>query len=195
MSEKNLIINHKRITYQGLFRTDEFFSILHRALKEKGYAFREKKSEELVTPSGRLLQLELRPSKNVSQYMALMIKIHLTFDNVTDTTKQMAGVKQRFQQGDLQILFDAWSMTDYESRWGAKPLNYFLKGVIHKYIYKFPLEEGFMRQLVSDTVYIYNQVRNLLQSYEGKKIAPMLEQEVIGKVEEEFLKRTEPDAA
>jgi hypothetical protein len=188
MGEKNLIINHKKIEYHGIFRTDELFAALNRALQEKGYTKREKKSEELVTPSGRLLQMELRPFKPVTQYMNLMIKIHLTFDNVTETTKEISGIKHRFQEGDVMIYFDAWSMTDYEGRWGVKPLNYFLKGVIHKYLYKFPLEEGFIRQLVGDTVYIYNQVRNLLQSYEGKKVKPLLEQEILKNVEEEMAK-------
>ena len=192
MVENNLIINHKKITYHGIFRTDELFSVLNRALQDKEYTRREKKSEELVTPAGRLLQMELRPFKSVSQYMTLMIKIHVTLDNVTETTKEISGVTQKFQQGDLLIAFDAWSLTDYESRWGTKPLTYFLKGIIHKYIYKFPLEEGYLRQVVSDTVYIYTQVKNLLQSYEGKKIPPMAEQEVLKRVEEEMIRKSEP---
>lgn len=193
MAEQNLIINHKKIEYHGIFRTDELFSVLNRALQEKGYTKREKKNEELVTPAGRLLQMELRPFKVVSQYMTLMIKIHLTFDNVTDTAKEVSGLKQKFQQGDVLIYFDAWSITDHEGRWGTKPLNYFLKGVIHKYLYKFPLEEGFIRQLVSDTVYVYNQVRNLLQSYEGKKIKPMKEEEIMQKAEEDTRLRKSGD--
>ncbi|MEK6905220.1 MAG: hypothetical protein AABX24_02355 [Nanoarchaeota archaeon] len=186
MPEQNLIINHKKITYHGIFRTDDFFNVLNAALAEKGYTKVEKKSEELVTPGGRLFQLELRPFKSVSQYVNLMLKIHLTFDNITETTMERHGFTQKFQQGDLLIFFDAWSITDYEGRWGTKPWTYFLKGVIHKYIYKFPLEGGYTSQLVSDTAYIYGQVKNLLQSYEGKKTAPITEKEVRKKMEEEM---------
>ena len=191
MVEKNLIINHKKIVHHGIFRTDDFFSVLNAALAEKGYTKSEKKSEELVTPGGRLFQAELRPFKVVSQYINLMIKIHLTFDNITETTKNISGITQRFQQGDLLILFDAWSMTDYEGRWGTKPLNYFMKGVINKYLYRFPLEEGYAHQLVNDTAYIYGQIKNLLQSYQEKKIPLMTEEEVKKKVEEEMMRRPE----
>lgn len=193
MVENNLIINHKKIMYHGVFRTDELFSVLNRALQDKEYTRREKKSEELVTPSGRLLQLELRPFKIVSQYLTMMIKIHVTLDNVTETTKEIFGVTQKFQQGDLLIVFDAWSLSDYEGRWGTKPLTYFLKGVVHKYLYKFPMEEGFTHQLVSDTAYLYGKIKDLLQSYEGKKIPSMREDEILKRVEEEMLRKSESE--
>src|SRR3989344_79195 len=190
--EKNLIINHRKISYHGIFKTNKLLTTLRNALEEKGYTLQEKKSEELVTPEGRMLDLELRPSKAVTQYMTLMIKIRLTLDNVTETSKEVSGVKHSFQKGDLLLTFDAWSLTDYESRWGTKSLNFFLKGVIHKYLYKFPLEEGWVHQLTLDTAYVYGKVKELLQSYEGKKVSPMREEEILKKVEEEFVK-AEPD--
>lgn len=188
MTEKNLVINQRKIIYHGIFRTDELLSVIRGALREKGYSYLEKKSEELVTPAGRVLQLELRPTKNVAQYVSLMIKIHVVLDNVTETVKEMSGIRQKFQQGDALIAFDAWSFTDYEGRWGTKPLSFFLKGVIHKYLYKFPLEEGFVGLLVQDTAYVYGKVKNLLQSYQGKKLPTLKEEEVMKKVEEEMRK-------
>jgi len=193
MTEKNLLINHKKISYQGHFRTGEILSTINKALLEKGYSLREKKSEELVAPQGRMLKQELRPFKNVSQYVSLMLKIHLIFDNVTEVHKEIAGVKHKFQQGDLTILFDAWSLTDYEGRWGTKPLAYFLKALVHKYFYKFPLEEGFVQQLVSDTAYVYAQTNLLLHSYSEQKAPAMTEEEIRSKMEEEILSEAEPE--
>src|SRR3990167_7071136 len=76
--EKNLIINNRELSYSGIFRTDELFTTLNNALDEKKYTKREKKSEELVTPLGRLLQLELRPFKIKTNHITLMIKTPLT---------------------------------------------------------------------------------------------------------------------
>src|SRR3989344_2565463 len=188
MTEKNLVINQKKITYHGIFRTDELLSVIRNALQERKYSYLEKKSEELVTPAGRVLELELRPVKSVSQYISLMVKIHVTLDNVTETVKEVSGIKQKFQQGDALITFDAWSLTNYEGYWKMKPLPFFLKGVIHKYLYKFPLEEGFIRQVVGDTAYIYGQIKNLLQSYQGKKLPSLKEEEIMKEVEEEMRK-------
>ncbi|HLD79593.1 MAG TPA: hypothetical protein VJA18_03460 [Candidatus Nanoarchaeia archaeon] len=191
--EKNLIINNRELSYSGIFRTDELFTTLNNALDEKKYTKREKKSEELVTPLGRLLQLELRPFKIKTNHITLMIKIRITLDNITEVIEKRHNLKERFQKGDVHIIFDAWSLTDYESRWGMKPLVYFIKAVIHKYLYKFPLEEGFVRELASDTAYVYAQVKNLLQSYQGKKLPPLSEQEVLRRVEEEMMKKSSAD--
>lgn len=190
MVEKNLLINNKKITYHGMFRTDELFSTLRRALEEKGYAYAEKRNEELVTPEGRLLQLELRSVKQVSPYMQFMVKIRMTLDNVTETTKEVSGMKQKYQQGEVVIAFDAWSITNHEGRWGLTPVSYFMKSFVHKYVYKFKIEEDLLRQLVSDTAYVYGKVKNLLQSYEGKKLPPMKEEEIMKKVGEEIKEET-----
>ena len=117
MTEKNLVVNNKELTYSGIFRVDDIFTTINKALEAKGYTKREKKSEELVTPLGRLLSLELRPYKEVSNYMTLMIKIKIALDNVTETVED----GKKFQKGDVHISFDAWSLTDYEHRWGMKP--------------------------------------------------------------------------
>ncbi len=186
MTEKNLVVNNKELVYKGIFRVDELFSALNKALEEKNYTKREKKSEELVTPLGRLLQLELRPYKVMTEYITLMIKIHVTLDNVTDVVLKRNAVKEKFQHGDVHIAFDAWSLTDYERRWGMKPLVYFLKAVIHKYLYRFPLEEGLVKEVAADTAYVYAQAKKLLHSYEGKEAAAPKEEEVRRKVEEEM---------
>ena len=57
-------------------------------------------------------------------------------------------------------------------------------------MYKFRVEEDLLRHLVSDTAYVYAKVRELLQSYQGKKIAPMKEAEIMKKVEEEIGKES-----
>ena len=117
-----------------------------------------------------------------------MIKIRITLDNVTDAVLKRDGIKEKFQRGDVHIAFDAWSLTDYERRWGMKPWMYFVKAVINKYIYKFPYEEGTINEVAADTAYIYVQIKKLLHSYEGKEVAVPKEKEVRKKVEEEMLR-------
>lgn len=184
--EKNLVINNRQLTYQGIFLTDELFSTINRALEVRGYEKREKKTEEIVTEDGRKTYIELRPYKEKSNYAALMIKIKITLDKVTDIVETMHGIKHQFQRGDVEIVFDAWSLTDYEARWGMKPWAYFMKGIINKFVYKFPLERGFIGELGSDTAYIYAQIKNQLNSYTPKSEKRAKEEDVRRKVEEEI---------
>ena len=190
-AEKNLVINGRELKYQGIFRADELFSAINKALDERGYQKREKKTEETVTVSGRKTVVELRPYKEKTNYVALMLKIRITLDNVTETVEKVDGVKQKFRQGDVEIIFDAWSMTDYEARWGMKPWFYFLKGLINKFIYTWPAEAGFMGELVGDTAYVYGKAKKLLQSYRPAEEQHPVEEEVRRKVEEEMGKEKE----
>ncbi|MEW5897228.1 MAG: hypothetical protein AB1668_06025 [Nanoarchaeota archaeon] len=186
--ERNLVVNNKEINYRGIFSADELFSVVNKALAEKGYTKKEKKSEELVTPAGRMLFLELRPFKVVTHYITLMIKIRITLDNVTEAVEEIRGERKAFQRGDVNVAFDAWSLTDYEHRWGMKPWLYFVKGVVNKFLYSWPIESGSISTLLSDTAHIYAQVKKLLNSYRKEEIRPLSEEEIKKEIEEEIKK-------
>lgn len=163
--EKNLIVDGRTLNYKGIFQFEELLQTIASALKDLGYQPLEKKYEEAVYPSGKKIYLELRPFKAKTHYVTLMIKLRIGLDKVTEVTKEVDGIKRKFQQGDVNILFDSWSITDYAGRWGMKPLFWFLKAVINKYFYKFPLEESFFGELKNDTSYLYNQLKARLNLY------------------------------
>ena len=180
--EKNLIINNRELNYKGIFRTDDLFRIINRALEDKGYQKREKKTEELVTETGRKTYIELRPFKEKTNYVFLMIKIKILLDNITETVED----NQKYLQGDVTIIFDSWILTDYQHRWGLKPFVYFMKGLIGKYLYKFPLEGSFPIELIADTNYIDRQLKHLFKSYRPQDHQIRKEEDVIKEMEKEI---------
>ncbi len=163
--EKTLIINNRVIKYKGIFRYDELFSAINRTLEERGYQKREKKSEEMVTEAGRRVYVELRPYKIMSKYVRLMIKIKITLENITEIPETVNGEKRLYQNGEVNIAFDSWSLMDYSQRWGMKPFIFFMKGIFHKFVKKFPLEGSFSGEVVTDTAYLYAAIKSLLNSY------------------------------
>lgn len=184
MVEKNLVINNRELRYKGIFHVNELFSSINKSLEHRGYAKNEKKTEELVTEDGRRTYVELRPAKVKTAYVKLMIKMRIELDKVTEVTEEDQGRKKRWEKGDITIHFDSWVMTDYESRWGMRPWFFFMKGLVNKYIYTTPLEAGFPGELVSDTAYIYAQIRKLLRSYgpdEGEEVKESEIQEQVAK--------------
>ena len=189
--EKNLIINNRELKYKGIFRMNDLFHALNKALDERGYQKREKRTEELVTEEGKRTFLELRPFKQVTDYITLMIKLRITFDHVTEMVQVVDGEKKKFQQGDVRISFDGWILTDYESRWQMKPLVYFMKGMLNKYLYKSPLEGKIPGTLIADTAYVYVQAQKLLQSYKSEAGKVVGEDEVIKAMQQEMEKGEE----
>ena len=114
--EKYLVINGRELKYKGLFKVDELFAVINKSLERKNYEKREKKTEELVTEAGRKTHVELRPFKVKSNFVTLMIKMKITLDNVTETVMEKDGIKNKFQLGDVIIVFDSWVLTEYQNR-------------------------------------------------------------------------------
>lgn len=179
--EKDLVINNRELRYSGIFRISDLFMTINRILDQKGYVKREKKSEELVTESGRKLYFELRPYLETTNYVTIMIKIKISIDDMTD--KVVDDIK--YQKGDIWIAFDAWFMTDSQSRWTQKPWVFFLKGMINKYIYTWPLEAGFRDKVTGDTAAIYGQLRTLFKSYHPEHRQLVKEDEIMKEIAKE----------
>ena len=184
--QKNLIVNNKQLKYKGIFKADELFRTINQALDEKEYEKREKKTEELVTEKGRQLRLELRPIKEKTTYVFLMIKIKVDLDNVTDIVLDRDGIMERFHNGDVTVTFDSWILTDYEHRWGMRPYVYFIKGLINKFLYTWPQEAAFPGEVAGDTAQVYVAIQKLLNSYSPKDGRQPTEEEVRRKIQEEM---------
>jgi hypothetical protein len=63
-------------------------------------------------------------------------------------------------QGRIQMVFDVLLTTDYENRWEGKPIYFFLREVLNKYIYR-PVTEADHEQVKND----FNQLYTLIRSY------------------------------
>ncbi len=183
MGESNLVINNRELHYKGIFRASDLFQTINKLLTERGYGKNEKKTEEVNTEEGRRSYIELRPSKGKSNYISLQIRIKITLDHVTSVVEDVNGVPNRFEKGDIDISFDGWVKTDYSGRWTQHPWVYFMKGIINKYVYQFQLESKHASEIFVDTAYVYAGIRNLLNSYSGKKSKPISEDEVKKMVE------------
>ena len=193
-NEKDLVVNNKELLYKGIFRSDDVFHVINQALKERDYQKREKRSEELVAEAGKQSYVELRPFKEVTHYMTFMIKIKIIFDKVTETTEVIDGMKRKFLNGDVKIVFDSWLLGDYKERWITQPWLYFVKGLINKYVYTFSIDAGFKGNLNADTAYIYAKVKKLLDSYKFESGKVVKEKDVIEQIAEEFGVRDEKES-
>lgn len=193
-AEKDLIINNRELKYKGIFHADEVFASINRALEERGYTKREKKTEELVTEIGKKTYIELRPYKVKTNYLAMMLKIKINLNNVQDVIEKVDNAKIRFQQGNVIIGFDAWILTDWQLRWNMTPVRFFLKGFINKFLYIFPLEAGATGELAGDTAYVYARVKKLLASYSPSEGKAVREEDIRRQVEEEMEKEMKEGA-
>ena len=186
--ERELVINNRQLHYKGIFRVNELFKTINDALHHRNYHPHEKKSEEVVTEEGKKFYLELRPKKSVTNYAKLLIKIKLSLDNVTEVPEVVDGDKHLFQKGTMNIVFDAWVLTEYDHRWGMKPFVYFVKGLINKFFYKWPLEDALPGTVSEDTAYVFSAIKKLLKSYKKEVGTFTSEEAVMKEIEGDILK-------
>ena len=185
--ERNLVINHRSLNNSGIFHVNELFETINAALLAKGYTLRDKRNEEVVSEAGRNYYLELRPYKDKTKYVTLMQKIVIRLRNVTDTVQEFDGNKISFALGEVEIVFDAWSYTDYEGRVGMTASAYFFKALVNKWFYQLPMESGFTRELVGDTGFSHGKIKELFASYRRKDRKYVSEEDVRAEVEKEML--------
>lgn len=165
MVEKNLVVDQKTLEYRGLFELDEVIGTLSSLLQSKGYELQEKKAEEKVSEEEKNIFLELRPLKRITNYQTLMIKVTINAKNLTEEIHTIGGKKRHFHKGNLILIFDGWSLTDFERKGQEKMLNYFIRGVVSKYLYRSPAEGKIIGELKSDTDFVYNQLKSFLNLY------------------------------
>ena len=184
--ERNLVINNKELKYSGIYNPNDIFNTINKALKTKGYEKREKRTEELVSSEQRDNYIELRPIKVKSEITSLMIKIKIRYKNTKETIKEINGVKRKFLQGDVSIVFDAWVLTDFEHHIMMSPMIYFLRAFVNKFIHKISFQANLTSEVMEDTAFIYGQLKKLFKEYDGKIGEKVKEEEVRRKVEEEI---------
>ena len=165
MVEKNLVVDQKILEYRGLFEFDEMIRTLDSLVKSKGYELQEKKAEEKVSEEEKEIHLELRPLKRVTNYQTLMIKVTINAKNLTEEIHAVGGKKRHFHKGNLSLVFDGWSLTDFERKTQERMLNYLIRGVISKYLYRSPTEGKIIGGLKSDVDFVFNQLKSFLNLY------------------------------
>ena len=72
------------------------------------------------------------------------------------------------QEGNIDMSFDGWITFGIRHRWGNNPTFYFIKSVINKWVYRFPLEGGMEGEIASDTRFVLGQVKAHLGLYKFK---------------------------
>jgi len=161
MSEKKLYLDGLELNYEGLFNLNELLKAIDSIIKDRGYAKGEKRREETIKSTGREFSMELRPVKKKTDYFVLMIKMRISVTNMTDVEVLRDDVRTIMNKGNVSIIFDAWTTTDYEYRWEQSPLFYFLRNLFERVIYKFHTDR-FADELIDDTHFFYNNIKAYL---------------------------------
>tara|TARA_Y100000310_G_scaffold264383_1_gene275013 strand:+ start:248 stop:790 length:543 start_codon:yes stop_codon:yes gene_type:complete len=164
MAERTIVVDHLRLTYEGLFEVNELYKTIDEWLRGKGYDKKESKNIEKVTPEGKYIELELEPWKKITTYAKNVIKMRIIMTNIKEVEIEKDNAKVKMNQGSVQIVFDGFLETDYEGRWEAKPMLYFLRTIFNRYIYGF-YTDGYKKNVLDDVNHLHSVIKSFLNLY------------------------------
>jgi hypothetical protein len=167
MPEKKLVIDGMELHYEGVFDLHGLLRAIDKYAEERGYSKREKRRQEIVTPSGKEFSIELRPAKVKTEYYTLMIKIRINITNMEEVSVMKGKAKKKMHKGNVDMLFDAWAITDYRRRWQQKPYYFFLRALVDRFVWHFHFDK-FQGELVDDTNFLHKNIKAYLNLHRYK---------------------------
>ena len=164
MAERNLIIENISISYSGLFDVQELYKIIDDWLKEKGYDKVIIKHKEYMTEKGKNIEILMEPYKKVTDYIKNFIKMWIGINNVETVIVKKDKTNVKINKGDVMIVLDGWLETDYENRWEQKPIFFFLRTLIDKYINKSEIDQ-YGVDLIEEINDLHDEIKSFLGLY------------------------------
>jgi len=164
MTEKTLVVDQLKLSYEGLFDLGELYALIDGWFYEKGWDKYERLNQEQITPAGRQIRLILEPWKSVTDYFKLIIRIKAHFVDVKDVEVEKEGQRFKLNQGEIKFIFDGYVVSDRRGLWNSRPLYWFLSIVFNKYIFKEHYNKA-ERWLLSDLDDLYQKIKSFLNVY------------------------------
>lgn len=162
--EKRLVIKGMLLKYDGLFSVPDLYKIIDDWIKENGYDKFERETIEYVKPEGKYIELRLEPYKKVSDYVQNRIVIKAIIKDIKEVDVEIDKKKHRLNRGEVNLIFDAYLETDYEQRWEQKPVLFFIRTLVDKYIYKI-YTARFEDVLKKDVQSMHTSIKSFLNLY------------------------------
>ena len=139
----------------------EFYSIIERWLKDMGYDKDDYTHEYNVFEEGKVIKIELRPYRSVSDYVKLYMKINIVANNLKDVIVKIDEKDTQLQDGNVSVVFAGFVITDYEKRWVSNALSYFFRVIIDKYLYSGYIR-NFEKLMMEDINLLYEELSSYL---------------------------------
>lgn len=164
MSERRIIIDQLKFSYEGLFNLDELYTLIVQWFYEKGWDWYEKINQEQVTETGKHVRIILEPWKNISDYQKEQIKIKLLFTDVKEVDVELDGKSIRMHQGLLKIVFDGYLITDRKGWYKNNIFWWWITYLMDTIFMREHYEKG-ETWVESDVQEIYEKIKTYLNAY------------------------------
>lgn len=138
MVEKKQVLYDLRTSYNGPLLVEDFYAEIDNWIREKGFEKEPKKKMEHVTKTGKKIEWVIEVHRHLDELHHSVVVLRALLDNVKEIVVKKDGKKVRVNNGDIFINIDGFIQSHiHGSFWQTKPIYYFIRALIDKYIYNF----------------------------------------------------------
>jgi len=136
MSEKKILVDGLRFSYNGIFDVIDFYRHVEDWMQENGMEKEIKKKGEHVAPTGKKIEWMVECWKNEADFAKAVVRLRALFNDVTDVEMVKDGSKRVFQKGSALVIIDGFLETTLSHHWTNKPWFFFLRTIYDKLFHK-----------------------------------------------------------
>lgn len=138
MSEKKQVLYDLRTSYNGPFVIEDFYAEVDNWIKEKSFIKENKKKMESISKNGKKIHWFIEITSHLDELHHGVVMLRVLMNNVGEVIIKREGKKFRINNGDVMVNIDAFIQSEiHGSFYQIKPIFYFIRTLIDKYIYNF----------------------------------------------------------
>lgn len=164
MTEKKIVVDQLRLSYNGIFDINEFYREVEDWIAKNGMEKEIKKKLEHVLPEGKRLEWLIECWKRVADDAKTIVRMRALFNDVKEVEIVKNKSKRRLNHGNALIIFDGILETDVEGSWQQKPMFSFMRTLFDKYIWKFHTNR-FEDGLIKETYDMHKTLQDFFNRY------------------------------
>lgn len=164
MSERRIAVPERVLSYSGYFDGKELYKLIRSWVSDRGYDdWIEREHSEKHVKGKKQVEITYLPMMKISDYIQLQLGIDITYMNVQKTTVEYKGKKVKVDEGDVEIAFTGYIVSDYEDRWENKPNYFFIRTIMDKFVFR--VYNAKYEQMLSEHIKeLFNDIREYLNT-------------------------------
>jgi len=125
----------------GYWKYSDTYNMMFHWLKDRNYKVFEEMYNEKLLSIGKEVIIKWRAERKVTDYFKFQIILDWHILGMKDAEVEIDGKKISTNKGEVEVIFKASIIKDYEKRWEDKPFWKFLRGVYEKYVIRETVDE------------------------------------------------------
>ena len=162
MAERRQVVPTRTLSYSGYFDGKEIYKHIKNWVKDMGYdEWREPEHTEKNAKTHRQAEITYIPEHKISDYIKMQIRFDITYMNLKSATVKYKNKDVKVDEGDLEIVFRGYIVSDYDNKWENKAHWFFLRTIMDKFILR-AYYSKYETELANQIKELYNNLREYL---------------------------------